>query len=341
MKFYLNGNKVFAQDDGTNRFIFYYGFDGLTVFSLNSVEYVYKKNIQNDIIGIYDNNGQEITKYIYDAWGNHKTFVLDNGQFVDISTHLDYTQSGLNNKTIALLNPFRYRSYYYDEETGLYYLNSRYYDRQIGRFINADDISTLDVTQIAFNGLNLYAYCLNNPVMFMDTFGTLPISISTLLKILSNTSNRNRKNSINLEVEQSLSLFDGILKYLTINIEYTVTVSKETPSMFYSYYSYNRNNNVITNGVGLNINDSFGISLYITSDISAGIQLQMDQFHFGASAGLDGIGFNFGYNIGNTTHDFNINISYTTIATAAIVASLPIPGSRIAALLMLLFGFVV
>src|SRR5699024_8894619 len=56
-------------------------------------------------------------------------------------------------------------------ETGLYYLNSRYYDPQIGRFINADNISTLDVTQIALNGLNLYAYCLNNPVNETDDDG--------------------------------------------------------------------------------------------------------------------------------------------------------------------------
>ena len=65
------------------------------------------------------------------------------------------------------------RSYYYDFETNLYYLNSRYYDPQIGRFINADDISTLDVTQIALNGLNLYAYCLNNPVNETDENGYL------------------------------------------------------------------------------------------------------------------------------------------------------------------------
>ena len=88
---------------------------------ITMVQKIYKKNIQNDIIGIYDNNGQEIIKYTYDAWGNHKTFVLNDKQFVDISTQTSYTQSGLNNKTIALLNPFRYRSYYYDEEAGLYY----------------------------------------------------------------------------------------------------------------------------------------------------------------------------------------------------------------------------
>ena len=106
-----------------------------------------------------------------DTCGNHKTYILNDGIFVDISTQTSYTQSGLNNKTIALLNPFRYRSYYYDVETGLYYLNSRYYDPQIGRFINADNISTLDVTQIALNGLNLYAYCLNNPIINTDESG--------------------------------------------------------------------------------------------------------------------------------------------------------------------------
>ena len=58
---------------------------------------------------------------------------------------IDCKHSRLNNKTLVLLNPFRYRSYYFDEETGLYYLNSRYCDPEIGRFINVDDISTLDV----------------------------------------------------------------------------------------------------------------------------------------------------------------------------------------------------
>ena len=75
------------------------------------------------------------------------------------------------NRFVAFKNPFRYRGYYYDFETGLYYLNSRYYDPEIGRFINADDINALDVTKIAINGLNLYAYCLNNPVNEVDETG--------------------------------------------------------------------------------------------------------------------------------------------------------------------------
>jgi RHS repeat-associated protein len=70
---------------------------------------------------------------------------------------------------VGNINPFRYRGYYFDVETGFYYLNSRYYDPETGRFINADDISYLDPETL--NGLNLFAYCGNNPVMALDPDG--------------------------------------------------------------------------------------------------------------------------------------------------------------------------
>ena len=144
-RLYLSGNKIIAQEivsleESENSMIdiilFHYGVGGLVGFNLNGTEYFYKKNIFGDIIGIYDNSGREIIKYAYDALGNHKTFVLNDGQFVDIANQITYTKSGLDFMTIALLNPFRYRSYYFDEETGLYYINSRYYDPETGRFIS-------------------------------------------------------------------------------------------------------------------------------------------------------------------------------------------------------------
>ena len=94
---------------------------------------------------------------IYDAWGNHAVLNA-NGQEIGDAAHI-------GNK-----NPFRYRSYYFDTETELYYLKSRYYDPEIGRFITIDDITYLDPETI--NGLNLYAYCGNNPVMGYDPDGT-------------------------------------------------------------------------------------------------------------------------------------------------------------------------
>ena len=98
-----------------------------------------------------------MVKYIYDAWGNHA--VIDaNGQDI------------VNMQHIGNLNPFRYRSYYYDTETGLYYLQTRYYDPELGRFISQDSIEYADYESV--NGLNLYAYCGNNPVNNIDPMGT-------------------------------------------------------------------------------------------------------------------------------------------------------------------------
>ena len=115
-----------------------------------------RKDIQGNICAILDSTGKVVVEYKYDAWGNHA--VLDvNGADINDASH------------IGNLNPFRYRGYYYDAETGLYYLKSRYYDPEVGRFITIDDISYLDPDTI--NGLNLYAYCGNNPVMRLDANG--------------------------------------------------------------------------------------------------------------------------------------------------------------------------
>ena len=93
-----------------------------------------------------------MVKYTYDAWGNHAEEVLDSTR-----------------ATLAALNPFRYRGYYYDTETKLYFLKTRYYDPEIGRFMTIDGIGYLDPETI--NGLNLYAYCGNNPIANIDPNG--------------------------------------------------------------------------------------------------------------------------------------------------------------------------
>ncbi len=117
----------------------------------------YRKDAQGNIIALLDSNGNVVVRYVYDAWGNHAVLDANGADITDVNH-------------IGVLNPFRYRGYFYDEETGLYYLKTRYYDPETGRFITIDDISYLDPETI--NGLNLYAYCGNNPVMNVDPTGT-------------------------------------------------------------------------------------------------------------------------------------------------------------------------
>ena len=154
---YDANNKLIKQSDGTNTLGFIYDNSGLSGVKHNDKEYIYSKDIQGNIISILDKSGREVVQYKYDAWGNVITEVIDEAH-----------------AAIAELNPFRYRSYYYDPETNLYYLNTRYYDPETGRFISQDDVSYLDPESV--NGLNLYAYCGNNPVMNVDPNGTFAIT---------------------------------------------------------------------------------------------------------------------------------------------------------------------
>ena len=171
-KFYLSGSKILRQEDSSGNCIdFIYGAGGVVGFRFNDKTYYYRKNLLGDVIGIFDDNRQQITKYTYKSWGEHEIKVLYNNTFIDIEEYKTYNINSNDNIKVSELNPFRYRSYYYDIETKLYYLKSRYYDSETGRFINADDIVALDVTSQAINGINLYVYCLNNPINEIDESG--------------------------------------------------------------------------------------------------------------------------------------------------------------------------
>ena len=135
------------------------GFEYITADGNNI--YYYLRNLQGDVIGIYDSFGTNVAEYNYDAWGNCTI------------------NSTTTNYTIAHANPIRYRGYYYDVDTGLYYLNSRYYNPQWRRFISPDDSSYLDPETP--NGLNLYCYCNNDPVNYKDPSGRLAITTIAII----------------------------------------------------------------------------------------------------------------------------------------------------------------
>ena len=127
----------------------------------------YALNSQGDVIAILNSSGTSLVKYTYDAWGNEvgRTYGTANG-----------------GSKLYQYNALKYRGYYYDSDLGFYYLNSRYYDPLIGRFVSADDVSVLSVEQGNLLQYNLYAYCLNNPVNMADDSGS--IAFITVAKVI-------------------------------------------------------------------------------------------------------------------------------------------------------------
>ena len=153
----LDGNRIVAEQRGDTMLYYLYDENGSIMgISYGYDTYTFAKNIQGDVIGIYS-GGTLVAKYEYSAYG--QILSITNASGADIS----------NNAThIANLNPFRYRGYYYDTETGFYYLQSRYYDPVVGRFLNADAFVS---TGQGIQGNNMFAYCLNNPVNRIDEDG--------------------------------------------------------------------------------------------------------------------------------------------------------------------------
>ena len=166
----LNGSQIIAEewttadDDGTtveHMILFLYDAEGTPVGMQYRNQtyapeifdvYWFEKNLQGDIVAVYDEDGTKLISYTYDAWGNFTTTY----------------HNGCTASHNANLNPFRYRGYYYDSELEMYYLKSRYYDAVIGRFINAD---TYVSTGQGILGNNMFAYCNNNPIYNVDPSG--------------------------------------------------------------------------------------------------------------------------------------------------------------------------
>ena len=156
-KYVYSGNSLVHMSVVSN--LLYFTYDGSVPMTVtyNGTVYYYVTNLQGDVIAILDGSGTAVVQYTYDAWGK----IL--------------TTTGTLAETLGVHNPLRYRGYVWDTETTLYYLQSRYYDPEIGRFINADAFAS---TGQGLLGNNMFAYCLNNPVSYTDPTGHCSCTLS-------------------------------------------------------------------------------------------------------------------------------------------------------------------
>ena len=126
-----------------------------------TTNYIVRCTLSGDVDQIFNTSGNLVARYIYDTWGNTVSIADASGNAITSATH------------IANINPIRYRGYYWDKETGFYYLQSRYYDTETKRFVNADTVLGIS----AGATYNLYNYCSNNPVNMIDSSGMYPIEV--------------------------------------------------------------------------------------------------------------------------------------------------------------------
>ncbi len=141
---------------------------GYTYYDTNENEqttFYFGKNAFGDIVTVYDDEGDALLTYTYDAWGA-----------VSAKAHGTTAAAIIGAIVAVLFTPITYRGYNYDMATGLYYLQSRYYNPAYGRFLNADTTDVLETTKGTIHGANLFAYCNNNPVMNVDYTGETKIA---------------------------------------------------------------------------------------------------------------------------------------------------------------------
>ena len=168
-RYYYAGGKLMRMTWGTNTIDFFYDANGTPyAMKYNGTVYYYVTNLQGDVMHIVNASGKVVASYDYDPYGK---VISATG-------------------TLANINPLRYRGYVYDQETGFYYLQSRYYDPTVGRFLNADSYAT---TGQGIIGHNMFAYCGNSPLNRVDSEGTfwgaLVISAVVISALLSGCSN--------------------------------------------------------------------------------------------------------------------------------------------------------
>ena len=278
-----------------------------------------------------------MVNYSYDAWGNHK--VMDAGGNVITDT-----------AHIGNLNPFRYRGYFYDRETGLYYLKTRYYDPQTGRFINMDSVEYADPSIL--NSLNFYTYSNSNPSLLNFNQGGASMQNNSNGASQSGyltsrvTSELNKSFSLDQgDAKKSSKVLMGHITTPLINwgaflgqVAYVNTVQFNENKMFYSFSDVGGDSCRYGLGIDWGI---MGVSVYASTNKGVGFGLRLTPH---LVSGLEislkgGVTGSFGIILGNTTHEISISIGWGAIGLlAGILFS---PATSVLSGPMAVLGFVI
>ena len=280
----LNGSQILTEQWDDKLLVFLYDESGSPIgmqYRTNSMAegtfytYLFEKNLQGDIIAVYNTSGTKLISYYYDAWG----------KFVKTTHNLSGTNVG------AQYNPFLYRGYYYDTELDFYYLQSRYYDPEVGRFINADGYVS---TGQDILGYNMYIYCGNNPINRIDISGTSWRDVVNWFGDLGNTIGNFFTNTFGAGSSISVVIIQSEIEYIPDPFPITVKSGTKTTTSISNYGD-----------------SSKPISVYANCDAehpikssTAGIKINISNFTLDISLGLSNIGISGSIRNGNNTDSF-------------------------------------
>ena len=272
----LTEMQIVNVDESVDTFRFTYDATGPMSMTFYGTEYFYLKNAQGDVTGIVNAAGTQVVAYTYDAWGKL------------LST------TGTMAGSIGTLNPLRYRGYVYDTETGLYYLNSRYYNPETGRFINADGYVS---TGQGIVGNNMFAYCGNNPSSRTDPSGAFWEGIGNFVK------------NVVKKVSSAIKSIFGAKSTTTIVLKEEKSVIPD-PYPVTVKYGEKSVTTVASSG-----DDTRPVSIYqntVVNDFASstvGVKANIGNNSFGYSIGLNDLSFSRAITNGDTVQQIAIKVN--------------------------------
>ncbi len=275
----LDGTKIIRQKTGNTEIFFEYDATGnVATMIYGGKTYYYVRNMLGEILGLADQSGNLVVTYTYDPWGKI----------------LNVTDTTSNN--IGTLNPFRYKGYYYDTESGFYYLNSRYYDPELCKFLSADGYIS---TGQGILGTNMVAYCGNNPVNRVDPTGMFWKEIGDFFSNAWNGIKTWAKNTFGAGSSTTATIAE--IETPVIPDPSPITVKTGTKT---------------TQTISKHGDSSKPISVYKNKDMqqpvistSFGININVDDFTLNLNAALDNIGIYGSLANGNTTDSFGVKLN--------------------------------